>query len=1030
MRHTRIALSRPVTTWMAFAAAAVIGAFSAVLLPLEQFPKVALPFVGISIPFPGSTPQEIEELVTRPVEDALATLPAVRRISSTTRGDEVQLRIELDWGTDVQAAGFEVRSKLDSIRHTLPTAANRILLFNASSADLPVLTVRLSAAQDLSTRYELLESALQRPIERVPGVARVELAGVEPRELRILVDAGRVAAHGVDVRELVTLLERSNFAVSGGSVTSGAQRLLVRPLGELRSIDDVRNLRIAPALRLADLAGIELVNPELTARRNLDGRPAVGLDVFRTSEANVVDVVDRVLAIIDGARALPEMRGITVFVIDDQARSVRRSLADVAEAGLLGAVLATLVLYGFLRHWPTTLAVSLAVPAALLITLGVMYFVGLSLNVMTLMGMMLAIGMLVDNAVVVTEAVFKHRQTAPAEPVAATLRGVREVGVATLAGTATSVVVFLPIVFGEANEATIFLVHVAVPIVVALIASLLVAQTLIPMVTSRLAPPPVTAQPWLDRLQLAYAGALAWLLRRRRRAATLLAGLLITTALMIGLSVKFPDRLLRIDMFPQDGGRQLVLDYRIEGTHPIERVAAAVATVERYLERNRERLDIESVYSRFDASSANSVLILREGTDELPAAQVMEIVGREIPEILIGRPAFSLDSDRATTSGGLDLHVSGESTDRLFELALELEGVLQGIEGIASLRATGRDGEREVRVLVDRARTAALGLDPQRVALAIAAGLRGDRLPELRLDDGEIAMRLVFRASDRQDLEDLRALPLQLEAGVRVTLGSVARLEIAQGPRAIERVDRRTSIALQAVLEAGATLPAVRARIEERLAGYRLPPGYEWRFGRAAQSQDEAAATMQVNLLLAVAMIFLVMAALFESTLLPLSVLASIVPAMIGALWTLLVTGTPLTFMALIGMQILIGVVVNIGIVLVAQIKTLRDAGLPREAAILQAARERLRPIVMTTMTTVLGLLPLAVGDSQLAIGIGGPSYAPMAVAIMGGLAFGALTSMLFVPVFYGWLEDASAAMRRWLRGEPRRPSAVSAAAP
>jgi HAE1 family hydrophobic/amphiphilic exporter-1 len=291
-------------------------------------------------------------------------------------------------------------------------------------------------------------------------------------------------------------------------------------------------------------------------------------------------------------------------------------------------------------------------------------------------------------------------------------------------------------------------------------------------------------------------------------------------------------------------------------------------------------------------------------------------------------------------------------------------------------------------------------------------------------------MRLAFRASDRQDVEDLLALPVQLDAGQRVMLGSVARLELARGPRAIERDDRRTSIGLRAVLETGATLPVVRERIEERLSGYRLPPGYEWRFGRGAQTQDEAAAMMQINLLLAIAMIFLVMAALFESTLLPLCVLASIVPALTGAVWTLFATGTPLTFMALIGMQILIGVVVNIGIVLVAQIEALRNAGLARKAAILQAARERLRPILMTTLTTVLGLLPLAVGDSQLAIGIGGPSYAPMAIAIIGGLAFGAVASMLFVPVFYAWLEDASAAIRRWLRGEPRPSAPVSAAAP
>ena len=1031
MKHTTVALHRPVTTWMVFAAVAVIGAFAAWLLPLEQFPKVTFPFMGVGIPYPGSTPDEVEELVTRPVEDALSTLAAVRRIRSTTTGDGAQFQIELDWGTDIQAASFEVRAKLDAIRHQLPQAANRIQMFTASSADQPVLAVRLSAADDLSTQYELLERVLKRPIERVDGVARVELAGVQPRELRILLDAGRIAAHGVDVRRLVSLLERSNFSVSAGLINEGARRLLVRPIGELRSIDDVRNLRVTPDLRLADLATVELVSPELDVRRNLDGRPAVGFDVFKASQANVVDVVDRVMREIDAARTIPQMQGITVFVVDDQARSIRDSLADVGEAGIIGAVLAVVVLFAFLRHWPTTLAVSLAVPVSLLITLAVMYFLDLSINVMSMMGMMLAVGMLVDNAVVVTEAVFKHRQLMPGQPIAATLAGVREVGVATLAGTATSVVVFLPVVLAEKNPATIFLAHIAIPIVVAMVASLLVAQTLIPMITSRLAPPPERARGAMEALKERYARVLAWLLGKRRRGALAMLGLVMATGALLFASVQYPDRLLRIDMFPQDAGRQLVLDYRIDGNHPIERVAAAVHTVEQYLEANRDRLDIASVYSRFDASSANSVLILREADARFSTAEIIAIATREMPEILIGKPAFSFDE--SSGAAGLDISIRGESTERLAQLADDIARALRDVEGVASIRSAARDGDHEVRIRVDRDRAAALGLDSARVAQSIAASLRGDRLGELRRTDDEIQMRVAFRASDRQNVSDLLALPIYLESGARITLGSVATLLTERAPRAIERDDRRTSVVLETLLAPEATLPTVRERIERRLADYALPPGYGWEFGRGAETQDEALGMMQINLLLAIVMIFLVMAALFESTTLPLSVLLSILFAVMGVMWTLFLTRTTMTFMAMIGVQILMGVVVNIGIVLVAQINDLRQQGIERSAAILQAARDRLRPILMTTLTTVLGLMPLALGDSQLAVGIGGPSYAPMATSIIGGLAFGSVTSLLFVPVLYAWLDDAVAATRRWLRAtHPARGgrAKVSEAAP
>ena len=1014
MRHTELALRRPVSTVMVYAALAMIGAVASRLLPLEQFPNITLPFMAVAIPYPGSTPGEVEELITRPVEDALATLPSVKRISSTSSGDQAQLRIELDWDSDVRAASFEVRGKLDSIRHQLPSGANRIVMFTESAANLPILTVRLAATQDLSTQYDLLERLLKKPIERVDGVARVDLAGVEPREVRILLDAGRIAAHGVDVRALVNLLERSNFSVSAGQISDQGQRLLVRPLGEFKTLDQLRDLVISGELRLRDVASIEMISPDLTTRRRLDGRPAVGFDVFKSSQSNVVEVADRVLDVIERARTLPQMQGITIFVIENQATSIRRSLADVGEAGLLGALFAIIVLYAFMRHWPTTLSVSLAVPVSLLVTLAAMYFLDMSLNVMSMMGMMLAVGMLVDNAVVVTESVFKQRQLMPDRPIEATLAGVREVGVATLAGTATSVVVFLPILFGDLNEMTVFLVHVAIPIVVAMIASLVVAQTLIPMLTARVAPPPVNHSRWITRLQDQYVSALRWLLGRRRRAASLLGGLIGLTAALLVLSAQFDGKLLKIDMFPQDAGRMLVVDYRINGSHPIERVEAAVRRIEGYFESRRDELGIESIYSRFDSESANSVLVLRsEDREGLSATEVISRASQAMPEIVIGKPSFSFDE--SAMSAGLTLQLSGESTERLAEISTELERELRSIPGLETVRSLARDGDSEVQIAVDRARAAALGVDPQQVAMSVAAALRGDRLREFRGSERELTMRLAFRANDRQTLEDLLALPIYLPGGERVTLGSIATLSVQRAPRSIERIDRLTTVVINGTLAPDATLPAVRERVEQRLASYRLPPGYTWKFGRGVEQQDDTAFMMQLNLLLAIAIIYLVMAALFESALLPLSIISSIALAVIGVLWTLFITRTTLTFMALIGIQILMGVVVNIGIVLVAHINDLRKAGLERHAAILQAGRDRLRPILMTTLTTVLGLAPLALGESQLAVGTVGPSYAPMARAIMGGLAFGAIMSLFFVPALYVWLDDAAAAAARML---------------
>jgi HAE1 family hydrophobic/amphiphilic exporter-1 len=1019
MIHTNFALRRPVTTLMTFAAVAVIGLVAARLLPLEQFPDVTFPFMGVTIPYPGSTPEEMEELVTRPVEDALATLPGIKEIHSSSREDVANFQIQFDWGTDVNAASFEVRTKLDSIRAQLPRGADRILMFTASSSDQPILTVRLSAARDLSSQYEVLDRYLKKPIERIDGVARVVLAGVEPREVRILVDAGRIAAHGVEMQRLVSLLERSNFSVSAGQITAQGERLSVRPIGEFRSLDDIRNLVITGNVHIGDVAQVELVSPELQLRRHLNGRPAVGVDVFKSTQANIVQVVDRVLEAVEHAREVPQMQGISVIVLDNQAQAIRQSLGDVREAGLIGGALAFGVLFLFLRHWPTTLIVSLAVPLSLLCTLAALYFFGLSINVMSMMGMMLAIGMLVDNAVVVTESVYRHRQLNPQRPVDATLAGVREVGVATLAGTATCVVVFLPILFGARNQITIFLTHVAIPIVVAMIASLIIAQTLIPMLTSRFpSPPAATPQSWISRLQARYASALTWSLNHKRATALSLVGVLLLTAGLVAASAAFPDKLLKVAMFTQDAGRQVVIDYRIRGSHPIERVEAAVNTVESFFRAREKELDIERLYTVYAAEEAHSIIMLREGG--LKNRDFVSKLEGKLPEILIGEPTFNLDDQSGQEQGRFSLQLTGESTERLAALADDMVRVLRDVPGLSTVQSEAHQGDEEVQITVDRARTAALGLNPRQVAMSVSAALRGETLREFRGSERELKMRLAFRESDRQNMDDLARLPIFLPNGAHVDLGAVANFRVARGARTIERTNRLTAVLITGNLDAAATLSTVQKAVETQLAGYRMPPGYAWKFGRGFDNENEAGVTMLFNLLLAIAMIYLVMAAVFESSILPVSIITSIVMAMIGVMWFLFATRTTVTFMALIGVQILIGVVVNIGIVLVAHINDLRATGMERLEAIVQAGRDRLRPILMTTLTASLGLLPLADlipfvdRDAQLAVGVAGPSYAPMARAIMGGLLFGALTSLFVVPSFYVWLDDAIQAVRRF----------------
>lgn len=1010
MIHTEVALRRPVTTVVIFVALALIGLIAARLLPLEKFPDIEFPGIFIQIPYEGSTPEEVERLITRPIEEVLATLSGVERMVSTSSESQAQVFLEFGWDESMGAKGIEARAKVDGIRHQLPEDVRRVFIFTGSLGDQPVLQLRISSDRDLGDSYELLDRLLKRRIERIEGVSRVDLQGVDPKEIRILIDADRMSAHGVDIAQLKRLLERSNFAVSAGRITDNGQRFSIRPRGEFASVEDIRNLVLDSSnLRLRDVATVELRSPNREYGRHLDRSYAIGLAVSKSTGSNMVEVSDRVMREIAEISKLPQMQGIKIFDLDNQADSVRDSLSDLLYAGLIGGLLAIVVLYLFLRHATTTLIVIAAVPFSLTITLGVMYFAGLSLNILSMMGLMLAVGMLVDNAVVITESIFRHRAMFPADPGRATLAGVREVGLAVIAGTATTIIVFVPLMFGTQTDISIFMTHVSVTIIVALVASLLIAQTLVPMLAARVPPPPqAKAGAWMTRLTNRYTRSLSWILGHPWWTAL---GVLIVCVIGVMPLVL---NLVKFDAFPQDSGRRLYMPYHIEGQHPLERVKDAVDRVEEYLFANREELNIRAVYSYYDKGSAQSTLLLTEEEDAtLSTRDIVERIKSELPVIAIGKPSFEFDQQGG--GGGFSLQISGDSTARLNELAVDIIRMLSGVPGLENVRSDAESGEREVRVTVDRIRAAQAGLTTREIADAIAVAMRGQNLREFRGERGEVEVRLAFRESDKQSIDQLGGLPLYTPDGRRITLRSVADFEMGFSPDAIQRTDRQTAVVLSANLGKNTSLDDVRPKVEGLMSQFELPPGYSWKLGRGFERQDETQQMMFQNILLGIACIFLVMAALFESLLFPFSIiLGSIVFSIFGVFLLFAATGTTFSFMASIGIMILIGVVVNNGIVLIDHVNNLRVQGMARNAAIIEAGRDRLRPILMTVATTIVGLMPLAISTTQ--VGGDGPPYFPMARAIIGGLAFSTIVSLLVVPAFYAYFDALSAWGRKVMR--------------
>ena len=1018
MKHTEFALGRPVTTVVTFVALALVGLIASRLLPLEKFPDIEFPGIFIQIPYAGSTPEEVERLITRPVEEALATLSGVEQMFSTSDEGQAQIFLQFGWDQSMGAKGIEARAKVDSIRHLLPDDIRRIFIFTGSLGDQPVLQLRISSERDLSDSYDLLDRLLKRRLERIEGVSRVELHGVDPREIRILLHPDRLAAHGVDIAALRDVLQRSNFAVSAGQITAGGQRLNVRPRGEFESVEQIRDLSINDSgLRLRDIADVELRTPDRNYGRHLDRKYAIGVAISKSTGSNLVDVTDRVIAEVDKISELPQMQGINIFSLDNQGESVKDSLSDLLSAGLVGGLLAVIVLYLFLRQVSTTLIVITSIPFSLLITLGALYFFGLTLNILSMMGLMLAVGMLVDNAVVVTESIFRERANEQGNPHAATIRGVKEVGLAVIAGTATTVIVFAPMIVGTKTDIMVFLTHVAVTIIVALLASLLIAQTLVPMLASRVAVPPQPKSGGLmPRLTKRYERGLSWIVSHLWWTALGILLICVIGVLPLALS------LVKFDAFPQDVGRRLYMPYHIEGQQSLERMEETVDTIEEYLYGRQEEFNIRSVYSYYDLERAESTILLTEEDDAtLSTKEIIERIEADLPTLAIGKPSFQFDQQGG--GEGFSVQISGDSTTVLNELGVDIARALSSVPGLKDVRSDADSGDKEVRVIIDRDRAAAAGLTTADIAMAVSIAMRGENLREFRGDFGEVAVRIAFRDDEKQTVEQLADMPLYKPSGERITLGSVANLRIGQAPDSIRRTDRQTSVVLSGNLEDDTSLEDIQPSIENLMGQIELPPGYSWKFGRGFERQDETQQMMATNILLGIACIFLVMAALFESLLFPFSIiLGSIVFSIFGVFLFFAVTGTTFSFMASIGIMILIGVVVNNGIVLVDHVNNLRQRGLPRDHAIIEAGRDRLRPILMTVATTIVGLAPLAIGTTH--VGGDGPPYYPMARAIIGGLAFSTVVSLLVVPALYIYFDNLSGWGRKVMRTARREVSA------
>ena len=1000
MNITELSIRRPVTTIMIFVSLVVIGLIAAFRLPLEAQPEISPPFFFVQLPYQGSTPEEVERNLVRPVEEAIATMPGIKSMNANASADGGGVFVQFsDWSRDVAIAVSEARERIDAIRDQLPDDLQRYFVRRWSTGDQEAISLRLTSQTDLTNRGDLIERSLKQRLERLPGVARVEVEGVPSQEVLIAIEPDRLTANGVGLNELVSRLQASNFSVSAGQITDAGQRLRVQPKGELTDLQSLRDLPVAAnGTRLSDIAEVILQPQRMNYVRQVDGRPAVGVDIYKERAANLVELSGNVKGEIDLLQQDPAMRGIKIEVTDDQGAAVISSLTALAEAGGIGLLLSIAVLYFFLRHWPSTLMVATAIPICFVMTLGFMYFVGITLNALSMMGLLLAVGMLVDNAVVVVESIYQEREKYPKQPRLASVIGTRHVAIALSAGTLCHCIVFLPMMFGEKNMITIYLTQLAVTISVSLLASWLVAISLIPMLSARMQTPPALKSPFISRLQSRYAKGLRWSLDHR--------GWSVLAIVLISLLSIIPMKLTKGDSGDQQDPTEISLYYQWRGSYSKEEMGKEVARVEDFINANRKRFHVEQVYSRFSEQGWAQTRLTVDAANTEASKKIQDELREGLPKsaranIGIGRQGgMGGNNDK-----GIQFSLTGESTQTLKELAADIIPILSRSKSLRDVRVDTGDTSSELSVRVNRERAASFGFSARQVAEFVGMALRGSSLRAFHRGEVEIPVNVRFAGAEHFGAADLESFTVRAADGRSVPLLAMVDVSVKPSSTTIQRMDRQTMLKVEAGLAGEATMPDARKEIEDTLKNVQFPPGYSYTFeGGGFGFNVDAQAQMLGNIGIALALMFIVMAAVFESLLFPLAIMSCVLFSIFGVYWLFWLTGTEFNIMAIIGILVLMGVVVNNGIVMVEHINNLRRRGMSRTDALVEGSRERLRPIMMTMGTAILAMVPIALSNTQIAGD--GPPYYPMARAIAGGLAFSTVVSLLFLPTIYALLDD------------------------
>jgi len=1023
----RFAIERRVTLWMAILGLFVLGWMSLSRLPLEFLPTFSSSSISVTATYPSASPDEVERLVVQPLEDSLGTINGIDTMSASAQTNSGTVRLQFVDGTDMDLAAVEVRDRLDRVRHLLPEEVDRISIRRFQSSDIPVVNFHLTADWPSEQLFDFTENVVQRRIERLEGVAEVTVTGLRTPKVLVAVDPARLRAHRVQMRTLVRRLRLDNQDITVGDVEEGSREVLVRSLGEFRSLQELRELPIDDSgLRLEDVADVAYRFPKQERFDFLNGGEALTVRVNKVSTANLLDVVDRVKVEMTDIAASEDAAGLGWRVYHDASLDVREGLTQLTEAGVFGGGLAVLAVFLFLRRLRTTFLIAIAIPVSVVGTFVIIYFLritGISeitLNVVSLAGLMLALGMLVDNSIVVIESIFRHRNELGEDARTAALLGTSEVALPITASTMTTLCVFLPLIFTSTDGwMQTYMENVATTVCTVMVSSLIVSLTVVPMVSVFLLENERARQPgWIHRMRGGYGRFLGFTLRHR------FAFVLAIMALLYGSVQLFQSIERSFTQSTEERSVRVAVDTPRQYT--LTQTSALYDEIYEMLDSRREELDIQDISYSYDRGSGKAkggwrgarrfdIYLVDEADGSKTTAEVREAVRASLPS----PPGVEVRIEQGRGHGsstGIEVELIGDDSVVLERLSQQLVASLREIPVLKDVDTSLESGDEEIYVLPQADRVLQAGLSSRDIADTVNAALTNRPVSRFRTADREVDLVIQYREEDRETLDQLKQFPVFGNAAA-LPLDSLVDFEIVSGPQQIERENHRSKIKVTANTGGGRESFAAMGMVGSLMGGFTMPPGYSWSFGRWNRMQQKDQQIGTFALWFALLLIYMLMAALFESFGQPLIIMLSVPFALLGVAVVMKLAKVPLESMTTLGLLILVGVVVNNAIVLIDHINGLRAEGVGRNEAIILGGQNRLRPILITAVTTILGLLPL-VGPILLP-DLFGPvegragTWAPIGLVIMGGLTTSTFLTLIIIPTIYSLIDDFTNFLKR-----------------